>query len=60
LASPAGFEPATTSLEAAKTFDEQAEFATLIETTVLQATAELIEFVEADSLAAMTQDAVAA
>lgn len=29
--------------------DEQAEFAMLIETTVLQATAELVDFVEADS-----------
>lgn len=44
----------------AKAFDEQADFATLIETTVLQATATMIDFVEADSFALAAQDAVAA
>lgn len=51
---------ARASRDAAKAFEEQAEFATLIETTVLQATADLIDFVEADSFAAAAQDAVAA
>jgi hypothetical protein len=46
--------------EAAEAFDQQAEFATLLETTVMQATAELIDFVEADSFEAAAQDAVAA
>ena len=45
---------------AAKAFDEQTEFATLLEATVLQSAAEMIDFVEAASFEAAAQDAVAA
>jgi hypothetical protein len=44
----------------AKAFDEQASHADLIESTVLQGVANRIDFVEADSLAAMARDADAA
>lgn len=46
--------------DAAKAFDEQAEFATLLEATVLHGFAEMIDFAEADSFEALAQDAVAA
>jgi len=46
--------------QAAKAFDEQAAYAEMIESTVLQGVANLIDFVEADSLAAMASEAAAA
>lgn len=51
---------AKASREAAKSFDEQETFAALLETTVMQSTAELIDFVEADSFAAAAESAVVA
>lgn len=48
------------SRDAAKEYDEQEEFAATIEKTVLQSTAELVDFVEADSLAAAASAAMEA
>jgi len=51
---------ASANRDAAKAFDEQAEFATLLETTVIHGVAELIDFEQADSFEAVAKEAVAA
>lgn len=50
---------ASANRDAAKAFDEQAEFATLLETTVIHGVAEMIDFEAADSFEAVAREAVA-
>lgn len=54
------FADASEAAAEVKALDAQAEFAQLIEDTVLGSAADLIDFAQADSFAAAASDAVAA